>query len=87
MKNTIGCLPFGLFANDPETMAESLASRETFPGGPASGMRVLTFYIAHAGKNLTASRLRNLEKAKEILAARVERELKERELKERRSAA
>lgn len=75
----------GLFASDPKTIAESLASREAFPQGPASGMRVLSFYISHAGRGLSPSRRRSLEKAKEILSARVKQELKE--LNERRSAA
>lgn len=75
----------GLFANDPKTIAESLASREMFPQGAASGMRVLSFYISHAGRGLSPSRRRSLEKAKEILSDRVKQEL--RELNERRSAA
>ena len=49
-----GCAlpPAGLFTKDPETIAESLASKEVSPQSPASGMRVLTFYISHAGKSL-----------------------------------
>jgi hypothetical protein len=61
----------GLFANDAKTIAESLGSRDTFPQGPAMGMRVLMFYISHAGRVLSPSRRRNLEKAKEILSAQV----------------
>ena len=72
----------GLFASDPETIAESLGSRDTFPQGPASGMRILSFYISHAGRGLSPSRRRSLERAKEILSARVKQELNE-----RRSAA
>lgn len=73
-----GCAlpPAGLFTKDPETIAESLASKEVSPQGPASGMRVLTFYISHAGKSLSASRRRNLEKAKKLLSARVEQSLR-----------
>jgi tRNA(adenine34) deaminase len=36
-------------------------------------MRMLTFYINRAGKNLSAERKRTLERAKEILHERVER--------------
>lgn len=61
-----------LFTRDPETIAESLASKEFSPGGPASGMRMLSFYINRSGKRLSPSRLRNLEKAKRLLTARVE---------------
>jgi len=61
-----------LFTRDPETIAESLASKEFSPAGPASGMRMLTFYINRSGKHLSPSRLRNLEKAKRLLSVRVE---------------
>jgi hypothetical protein len=77
-----GFMPPGLFTHDPKTIAESLASRELFPEGPASGMRVLAFYISHAGRHLSAAKRKNLEKAKKILSARLRRELEE-----RRSAA
>jgi hypothetical protein len=76
-------IPLGLFAKAPEIIADSLASKETFPNGPANGMRMLAFYIAYAGKHLSASRMRNLERAKKLLALRMERMLKE----ERRQAA
>lgn len=38
---------------------------------PASGMRMLTYFINRAGKGLSAARKRNLEKAKELLSERV----------------
>jgi len=74
-----GCIlpPVGLFAKDAVTIAESLASKEVFPQGPASGMRVLSFYINYAGKSLSASRRRNLEKAKKLLSARLDQSFKE----------
>ena len=65
----------GLFAKDAKTIAELLGSRETFPQGPSMGMRVLMFYISHAGRRLSRSRRRSLEKAKEILSMQVKREL------------
>jgi uncharacterized protein DUF3175 len=70
-------IPVGLFAKAPEAIVESLASKETCPDGPATGMRMLTFYIAYAGKRLSASRMRSLERAKKLLALRMERMLKE----------
>jgi len=76
-------IPVGLFAKAPELIAESLASKETYPDGPATGMRMLVFYISYAGRHLSASRMRGLERAKKLLAARMERMLKE----ERRQAA
>jgi len=69
-------LPPGVFKWNAEAIAESLASRAVSPQGPASGMRVLSFYLSHAGKAISASRRRNLEKAKRLLAARVEQALK-----------
>ncbi len=68
----------GLFAQSPEVLAESLASKEVSPQGSAAGMRLLDFYICHAAKRLSPSRLRRLEKARKLLAARMERELKHR---------
>lgn len=48
----------GLFNQDARTIARELASKRVSPKGPSSGMRMLTFYINRAGKNLSASRLR-----------------------------
>jgi tRNA(adenine34) deaminase len=76
-------IPAALLARSPDAIAKSLASKETFPDGPGVGMRMLTFYISYGGKHLSASRRRNLERAKKLLAARVERMLKE----ERQQAA
>jgi Protein of unknown function (DUF3175) len=68
--------PEGLFKKDAATIARTLASKKVSPKGPASGMRMLTFYINRAGHNLSASRLRELEKAKQLLHRRVEQEHK-----------
>jgi len=67
-----------LLARPPEEIAEALASKETFPDGPAAGMRMLTFYISYAGRHLSASRMRGLERAKKLLTTRIERMVKER---------
>lgn len=58
----------GLFTKSPTTISKSLASKKVSPKGPASGMRMLTFYINRAGKNLSQKRLDALEKAKTILS-------------------
>lgn len=68
--------PEGLFKKDAATIARTLASKKVSPKGVSSGMRMLSFYINRAGKNLPASRQRVLEKAKELLHNRVERERK-----------
>jgi tRNA(adenine34) deaminase len=62
-----------LFKKDAATIARSLASKKVSPKGPSSGMRMLTFYVNRAGKNLPQSRLRVLERAKELLHERIER--------------
>ncbi len=61
----------GLFKKDAATIARSLASKKVSPKGPSSGMRMLTFYVNRAGKNLSKSRLRVLERAKELLHERM----------------
>lgn len=65
--------PEGLFTRDAETIACKLASKEVSPQGPGSGMRMLTYFINRAGKGLSATRRKNLEKAKELLSKRVKR--------------
>ena len=63
----------GLFKKDAATIARSLASKKVSPKGPGSGMRMLTFYVNRAGKNLSQSRLRVLERAKKMLHERIEK--------------
>ena len=63
--------PQGLFTKDPETIARTLASKKVSPKGPGSGMRMLTFYINRAGKNLSAADRAGLEEAKNLLSERI----------------
>lgn len=63
--------PPGLFTKDAETIARSLASKKVSPNGPASGMRMLMFYVNRAGKNLSPERTRELGRAKELLSERI----------------
>jgi hypothetical protein len=58
----------GLFNKSAATIARSLASAKVSPRGPASGMRMLNFYINRAGKNLPAERKAELKKAKTLLS-------------------
>lgn len=64
--------PEGLFTKDPATIARALASKKVSPKGPGSGMRMLTFFINRAGKNMSPSRKKALQRAKELLSRRVE---------------
>ena len=59
----------GLFSKSASVIAKALATEKVSPKGPASGMRMLNFYINRAGKNLTQSRHAELERAKTILSA------------------
>ena len=59
--------PRGLFTKDAETIARTMASRRVSPKGPGSGIRMIQFFLNRAGKNLPASRKKELEKAKKIL--------------------
>jgi tRNA(Arg) A34 adenosine deaminase TadA len=58
----------GLFNQSASTIAKALASKKVSSKGPASGMRMLNLYINRAGKNLSASRHTELEKAKSKLS-------------------
>lgn len=64
----------GLFNKSASAIAKALASKKVSPKGPASGMRMLNFYINRAGKNLSKERHAELEKAKEKLSAIIAKE-------------
>src|SRR6266496_2203840 len=66
--------PAGLFNKNAATIARTLASRKVSPKGAGSGMRMLTYFINRGGKNLTAARRRELEKAKKLLSQRVQKQ-------------
>jgi tRNA(adenine34) deaminase len=66
--------PEGTFTRDAETIARVMASRRVSPKGIGSGIRMIQFFINRAGRNLSAARRRELERAKRILQARAQRE-------------
>ena len=57
----------GIFTKDAETIARHMASKKVSPKGKGSGIRMIQYFINRAGKDLPASRRRELEKAKGIL--------------------
>lgn len=63
--------PAGLFTKSASTIARVLASKKVSPKGPGSGMRMLTYFINRAGRGLSATRRRKLEKAKVLLSRRI----------------
>jgi tRNA(adenine34) deaminase len=73
----------GLFTKDAATIARTLGSRRVSPKGPASGMRMLTYFINRAGRGLSPTRRLELERAKRLLSERVRRERERRERKSR----
>ena len=66
--------PSGLFKKSPAIIARTLASKKVSPKGPGSGMRMLTYFINRAGCGLTAKRRAELQKAKDLLSARIQRD-------------
>ena len=66
--------PKDIFTKDAETIARVMSSKEVSPKGIGSGIRMIQFYINRAGKNLSASRKEELEKAKEIMRTKLKSE-------------
>jgi tRNA(adenine34) deaminase len=77
--------PKVLFTKSASTIARTLASKRVSPKGPASGLRMLTYFINRAGRGLSASRRAELQRAKTLLSKRVARS-KSKSQKKRRSA-
>lgn len=59
--------PLGLFTRDAATIARTLALPRVSPKGPVSGLRMLSFFINRAGRQLSRSRRAELEKAKRLM--------------------
>ena len=59
--------PPGLFTRDAATIARTLALSRVSPKGPVSGLRMLSFFINRAGRQLSRSRRAELEKAKRLM--------------------
>ncbi len=66
--------PEGIFTEDAETIAHTMASPEVSPKGIGSAIRMVQFYINRAGKNLPDDRKTELEKAKQILREKLKKE-------------
>lgn len=75
--------PRGLFTKDAPTIARSLASKKVSPKGPASGMRMLSFFINRAGRTLSKTRRAELERAKRLLSERIRRDRERRKGKKK----
>ena len=66
--------PAGLFTKSAATIARTLASKKVSPKGLGSGLRMLTYFMNRAGRGLTGKRRAELQKAKGLLSARIQRE-------------
>ena len=66
----------GLFTKSADAIARGLASKRVSPKGPASGMRMLTYFINRGGKNLSATRRTELERAKKLLSKKIQAQKK-----------
>lgn len=70
--------PEGTFAQDAETVARVMATKKVSPKGLGSAIKMVQFFINRAGKNLSARRKRELEKAKRILQQKLQDQNKKR---------
>jgi Protein of unknown function (DUF3175) len=59
--------PEDLFTKDAQTIARTMAKKSVSPKGVGSGIRMIQYFINRAGKSLSMSRKRELEKAKRLL--------------------
>jgi hypothetical protein len=59
--------PKDLFKKDAQTIARTMARKSVSPRGIGSGIRMIQYFINRAGKSLSITRKRELEKAKRIL--------------------
>jgi hypothetical protein len=73
--------PKDLSTKSAPVIVRSPVSKKVSPKGPASGMRMLTYFIHRAGKGLYSSRRKELERAKRLLHARIEQAKARREKK------
>jgi hypothetical protein len=62
--------PQSLFTKDAQTIADTMADKKVSPKGIGSGIRMIQFFINRAGKKLSPTRKKELEKAKTILQER-----------------
>jgi hypothetical protein len=65
--------PKDLFTKDAQTIARAMQCKKVSPKGIGSGIRMIQYFINRGGKNLSASRKAELEKAKRLLQQRREK--------------
>ena len=65
--------PRGTFTGSARDIARTMARKDVSPGGLSSAIKMIQYFINRGGKNLSASRRAELERAKRILQQRVAR--------------
>ena len=63
-------LPPRTFTGSAERIARTMARKDVSPKGLGSGIRMIQYFINRGGKGLSATRRRELERAKRILQRR-----------------
>ncbi len=66
--------PEGIFTKDAETIARTMAREDVSPKGIGSAIRMIQYFINRAGKELSAERKSELEKAKKMLREKNKKE-------------
>ena len=62
--------PRGTFTGSAADIARTMARKDVSPGGIGSGIRMIQYFINRGGKNLSATRRAELERAKRLLQRR-----------------
>jgi len=62
------------FIGSAAEIARTMARKDVSPGGLGSGIRMIQYFINRGGKNLSARRRTELERAKRILQQRAARQ-------------
>jgi hypothetical protein len=66
--------PPGTFSGSAAEIARTMARKDVSPRGISSGIRMIQYFINRGGRNLSASRRAELERAKHILQRRAARQ-------------
>jgi hypothetical protein len=66
--------PPGTFSGSATEIGRTMARKDVSPGGLGSGIRMIQYFINRGGKNLSARRRTELERAKRILQQRAARQ-------------
>src|SRR5207237_1491159 len=66
--------PAGTFKGSAAQIARTMARKDVSPRGIGSGIRMIQYFINRGGKNLSATRRAELERAKRILQRRAARQ-------------